>query len=474
MHDLEDTPINILLINIALRAKSPVKLLPIGLAYVATAMKRAGFEFDLLDIDAYRYSDREVEDFIRNKHYDVVCMGCIFTGYKTVKFLSELIKQYHPNSVIIVGNSVATSIVETILTKTMADIAVMGEGDETIVDLLQAISMNGPLEEVKGICFLRDDRVMRTPARPLIQDLSSLAFVDYSIFDVETYIEGARPSLNDPLPIPREEIRALPINTSRGCIFNCDFCYQVFRGMKYRVKSAAPIVSEMKSLQNKYDLDHLIFHDEMTFFNKKQVLEFAQEIFDQNIQVTWTAICRADFLREEDTAAARTLKEAGCTGLCFALESADPEILRAMNKKITVEQFTKQARLFKKEGIPVWTSLVFGYPQETPETIRKTIDVCIESEVYPSAGYILPQPGSPMYDYCTKRGIINDEEEYLLTVGDRQDLRVNLTTMSNEELEFHVRKELKRCSDALGLNLQGESLIKTGFYRGKPANDGQQ
>jgi radical SAM superfamily enzyme YgiQ (UPF0313 family) len=460
---------NILLINIALRESSPVKLLPIGLAYVASAMKRAGFKFDLLDIDAHRYSDREVEDFIKKKPYDVVGMGCIFTGYKIVKALTELIKKHHPNSLIIAGNSVATSIMETILTKTKVDIAVMGEGDDTIVDLLQTISMNKTLEEVNGICFLKEDKIVRTPPRPLIEDISSIPFIDYSIFDVETYIVGARSSLNDPLPIPRERIRALPINTSRGCIYNCDFCYQVFRGMKYRIRSAAPVVSEMKILKKQYSLDYFILQDEMTFYNRRQALEFAQEIIDQNLSVYWCAVCRADFLHtEEDSKIARKLKGAGCVGLCFALESADPEILRSMKKKITVEQFSRQAQLFKKEGLSVWTSLVFGYPQETPETIRKTIDICIKNRIYPSAGYVLPQPGSPMYDYCIKRKIITDEEGYLLTVGDRQDLRINLTSMSNEELEFQVTKELKRCSDSLGLDLHGESLIKTGFYRGKP------
>lgn len=461
---------NILLINIALREKSPVKLFPIGLAFIATAMQRAGFDFDLLDIDAHRYSDKEIEDIVKSKHYDIVGMGCIFTGYKIVKSLSELIKRHHPNSMIIAGNSVATSIVETILTTTRVDIAVMGEGDETVVDLLHAVSMNKPLEEVKGICFLRDGKIVRTPARPLIKDLSSLPLIDYSIFHIEEYIKGTRASLNDPLPIPRDEIRALSVNTSRGCIFNCDFCYQVFRGMKYRVKSAASIVSEMKLLQKKYNLDYFNLEDEMTFFSKKQAMEFAREIHDQNLSVYWKAICRADFLREEDSEVATKLKDAGCAGLCFALESADPEILRAMNKRITVEQFSKQVRLFKQEGIPVWTSVVFGYPQETPETIKKTIDVCIENEIYPSAGYALPQPGSPLYDYCIKQEIITDEEDYLSIVGDRQDLRVNLTCMSNEELEFQVTKELKRCSDALGFNLKEESLIKTGFYQGMPIN----
>jgi radical SAM superfamily enzyme YgiQ (UPF0313 family) len=139
-----------------------------------------------------------------------------------------------------------------------------------------------------------------------------------------------------------------------------------------------------------------------------------------------------------------------------------------MNKRISVEQFTRQTELFHRAGMPVWTSLVLGYPQETPETIRHTFDVCIENRLYPSIGYLLPQPGSVMYDYARENGFIpGDEEEYLLALGDRQDLRVNLTSMSDAELERHVTEGAKRCNEALDMGLSEERLIKSQYHRGK-------
>jgi anaerobic magnesium-protoporphyrin IX monomethyl ester cyclase len=127
---------NILLINVSMRPESPLKLFPVGLGYIATAIKNAGYKFDLIDIDAHRYTDSQVEKMIQKEKYDVVCMGCIVTGYKIIKELSKVVKKHLPNSIIIAGNSVATSIPETLLRKTMVDIAVMGEGDITIVELL--------------------------------------------------------------------------------------------------------------------------------------------------------------------------------------------------------------------------------------------------------------------------------------------------------------------------------------------------
>jgi len=458
----------ILVINVSLRPQSREKLFPIGLGYITTAMKNAGFVFDVLDIDAYRHSDQEVEGFLRNNKYDIICIGCMVTGYKIVKTLSLLIKEFYPETIIIVGNSVATSIVNTLLTYTKVDIAVMGEGDETIVDLLETIHQGKPLDNVRGICFVKEGRIVSTPARPLIRDISKLPCIDFSIFDVDLYIQNSRISVSDPLPIPREEVRALPVNTARGCVANCDFCYHVFKGVPYRYRTPDSIVGEIKSLIGKYSLNYINFWDELTLFSKKQTLELVQKILDDDLHFYWTGNCRANlFNSEDDIPIIEKMKEAGCVGVLYSLESAEPEILKAMNKRMTVEQFSKQTQLFHKAGLTVWTSLVLGYPQETPETIRKTFECCIQNKIYPSTGYLLPQPGSAMYDYAVKNGFIIDEEEFLTMMGDRQDLRINMTSMSDTEFEEHVLKWLKKCNEELNVGLKDDQLIKTQYFRAK-------
>lgn len=456
----------VLVINVSLRSRSAEKLFPIGLGYITTAIKNAGFDFDLLDIDNYRYSNQYVDNFIKNNKYDVICMGCIVTGYKIIKSLASLIKEFHPETKIIVGNSVATSIVNILLTRTKVDIAVIGEGDETIVELLQIISQNEPFDKVQGICFKRDGKIISTPSRPIIKDISKLPFIDHSIFDVESYIQSSKVSASEPLMIPRDEVRAMPVNTARGCIADCGFCYHVFRGLPYRYRSAGSIVREIKFLIEKYSLNYIFFWDELTLFSKKQTLELAQRIIDEGLHFYWTASCRPGlFNNDEDVLIFKKMKEAGCVGISFSLESADPEILRAMHKHTTVEQFSKQTELFHRAGLTVWTSLVLGYPQETPETIRKTFDCCIQNKIYPSVGYLLPQPGSSMYDYALKHGFINDQEDFLMKMGDRQDLTLNMTLMGDEELQRHVIEGLSRCNEALKIGLDKNQLVKTQHYR---------
>ncbi len=458
---------NILIINVSLRPNSPVKMFPVGLGYIATSIKLAGFDFDLLDIDAHRPSQVDVERAIRRKKYDAICFGCIVTGYRIVKSLAALIREHQRQAKIIVGNTVASSIPEILLTKTDVDVAVLGEGDETIVDLLQTLADGLPLDQVKGIYYCQDGQVLRNPDRPVFKSLDNLPWIDFSLFDSEIYIENGKEQVSNPIPIPRQEVRMLPINTARGCIGKCTFCYHAFQDKPYRTRSPQSITAEAAHLIDKYQINYLGFSDELTFYNKKQTLRFVETIIDSGLKFFWMADCRAGlFDSEEDLWIIDKMRQAGCHGLAYSLESADPTILKAMNKKITVEQFSKQTQLIRRAGLPVWTSLVFGYPQETPETIARTFDVCIKNGIYPSSGYLLPQPGSVMYDYALEHGFVDDEEEYLMGLGDRQDLYLNMTRMPNEDLVHLVQLGAKRCNEALNVGLADDELIKTLHYRG--------
>lgn len=459
---------NILLINISLRPQSKLKLFPIGIGYIATAISRAGFEFDFIDIDAHRYTDEEVEILIKKKNYDVVCMGCIVTGYTYVKKLCSMIRNNHKDAYIVVGNSVATSIYEILLKNTEADIAIMGEGDITIVDLIETISKRKDVDNVKGICYKKKGEIFCNERRKEIDNISELPFIDFSLFDVEIYIANSPEQISEGegLDIPREFLRGLPLNTARGCVANCTFCYHNFRGYRYRYRSMESIIAEIKDMIGKWNLNYIFLGDELTLFSKKRAEEFAEAIISSGLKFYWTATCRADcFNSDEDIEIMRKMKEAGCVGMGYSLESSNDEILKAMNKHISIEQFEKTTELFYKAGITPTTSLVIGYPQETEETIRATFECCSNNRIYPSAGYLLPQPGSVMYEYAKENNFIVDEEKYLLLMGDRQDLRLNMTRMSDEEMEKAVLEGLDNCNKALNIGLNKEQLIKTQYSR---------
>ena len=465
----------LLVINIALRPPPARKSLPLGLGYVVSAIKRAGFELDLLDLDASDQTEEQTEQFLRTHRYDVVAMGCIVTGYKHVKWLSETVKKAFPSTVVIVGNTVAQSIPSILLNRTAADIAVMGEADETIVELLNCIREKGDLKSVRGISYKEKNELIVTKPRPVIENIDSIPFPDWSLFNIEVYISSQTQAMMEYIPeSERTNVRVMPINTARGCPFKCTFCYRIFRNERYRWRSAESIVEEMRSLHKKYNINFFNFFDELTFFSIPQAERFADVLMASGLNVYWTADCRSGlFVNKEHGRVAGKLKKAGCLWLGFALESAAPEILKWMDKKVGVDAFTHQVRILKQVGLRSFTSLVLGYPNETPETIKTTIDCCIANEIYPSAGYLLPQPGSPMYDYALQHGYIKDEESYLLAMGDRQDLRLNMTSMSDAQLEDIVKKELARCSRELGLNLSAGTLLKTGHFRTTKSKKGE-
>ena len=456
-----------LLINISLRPDSARKHLPIGLGYIATAIKNAGFSCDIMDLVAHYKTNEEIEEFFQNNSYDVVAMGCIVTGYKYIKYLSNVIKTNAPQTRIIVGNTVAQSIPDILLLNNPIDIGVMGEGDQTIVDLLKCIKESGDLKKVQGIFYREDGKIHYTEQRPMIKDIDSIPSPDWNLFDVEIYIKNLSESVNEPLPpIPRDKIRAITINTARGCPFKCTFCYHIFRDSKYRHRSPDSIINEMQLYKDLYGINLFIFNDELSFFSLKQAEQFADTLLQKKLNFFWTAECRGNlFATKEDLRIAQKLKDAGCLSMAFSLESAEPEILKWMNKGLMPEDFSKQVKILKQAGIPSLTSVVIGYPNETEDSIRKTLNFCLDNNIYPSVGYLLPQPGSEMYQYSVDNGLITDEEDYFLTMGDRQDLRINMTKLSDEQLTQIVEDELFKCSQALGLNMDKRNLIKTRYYR---------
>lgn len=457
----------ILLVNPAIRPDSPKCILNVGLGYVATALERAGFELEILDVDAHRYDDETVERLLRTKKYDAVGVGTLVSQYGWAKEIARIVREYHPHVPIVAGNTLATSVPDTLLTKTDFDVAVLGEGDITAVELFTAYADGTPISDVAGIAYW-DGEVKRTPPRPVIPDIDEIPTPNYELFDLDIYLEKSNWMVPAPenLPIPFDEIRSMPVNTARGCPFSCTFCYHAFQKLKYRHRSPDSIADEIQLWRDRYGVNFIAFWDELSFYQDKATERFADLMLERNLGVYFYGSCRSELFNDDTEHIAQKLKQAGCKGLGFALESGNEEILLAMNKHNHVSDFVRQCRILHRVGIEVYTSIVIGYPQETRETIAETFRVLSDANVYPSVGYLQPMPGTPMYQLATDTGAIRDEEEYLLMMGDRQDLRIPLSEhLTGDEMEAAVLEELKILNDGLETAMPEDGLIKTGVYR---------
>lgn len=454
----------IALVNISHRPWMDKPCFPTGLAYVATAMKHAGYKFDIIDIDAHRHTEGQLETLLGRKNYDVIATGALVSGYKYVKSVTSIARRTNPQAIIVAGNSVATSIPHHLLTHTEVDVTIKGEGEITMCNLLRAVKKGKgtrTLRQVKGLVFLDKGEVVDTGDECPIRDISSLPFPDWELFDIGLYLRKFQNEIPEPYPMPKDQITMFLVNTARGCPFRCSFCYHVFQGTRYRYRSAESIIAEIAELQRTYGVNYVNFYDEVSFCSKKQIRRFLDVKRESGLEFFWNANARGNLFTERDVDLLCELREAGCVSFGYSLESADPDILGSMNKKITVDQFRSQKLALDKAGIHTFTSIVIGFPQETLKTIKKTFDVCYELGLYPSTGYLLPQPGTPMFEAARQAGFGHDLESFLNQMGDRQDLRFNLTKIPDDILQAEVKRHLERISDKLGLGFRPEHLLKT-------------
>lgn len=453
-----------LFINLSLRPDSKVRRIPVGLAYVVTAAKKAGFDFDLIDMDIDYLTYDDLRKILQEKKYDIYAFGAIVSSFKIVKEIAEIIRETNPNATIVAGNSVASSIPETLMEHTEVNIGVMGEADETIVEILHAYKNKIDFKNIKGIFYKNPDGTIQyTEKRPVEKDLDKFGFPEWEIFDVEKYYKYG--DLNSNCFAGKENVNWMPLNTGRGCPYRCTFCYITVRDDKkrYRRYSKEAIVEEFKRLHYKYDANFISLWDDLTFPNRLSVKNIVNAILSLDFKISWNAPIRGDLFRRKDIDLIKAVKESGCTDLGFSLENADSTILQAIDKHLDVDKFIEQAQVLNEVGVTPLTSVIFGYPQETPESIKKTLDVCEEAGVYPSVGFLLALPGTPIYKTIRAEGYIPNEYEYLMKIGDRQDFSLNYTTMSNETFVSEVTNGLQKLAEKQGLKF--DNPLKTVHYQ---------
>ena len=461
--------LKLLFVNPCLRPGGFTKKLPVGLASVMTYFHENGYKFTLLDTDINEYDDHYVENYIKNNHFDIILAGSIVTHYKWMKWFVNMTKMHQPNSKIVIGNSVAGSIPELFLQKTKCDVVVIGEGEISGYEAVEAIRQGKDLSNVEGITF-RDNQgnIIENKPREAAK-INDFPFINWDFFDLERYMR--KPNVNLDAGKKKGDVhRSLPVVTARGCAFKCTFCHYVFWNDPYRNRSPKSILGEVKLLIEKYNVDYIEFWDDLSFASAIQVEKLCDEILASGLKFKWVASVRVDLFsrarldEKEALRVAKKMKRAGCYAAGFALESGNQEILEMMNKHIEVDAFYTTVKILKEADITCHTSVVFGYPTENKETIAQTFEQCYKAQVYPSIGFLLPLPYTVMYDYAKLNGFITDEDQYLESITERQDICVNMTKMSDEEVMSEIKKGAKKLNDMLGLGLDDSTYIKTKKY----------
>ena len=467
--------VKILFVNPCLRKGGFTKLLPVGLGSVMTYFQTHGYKFTLLDTDINEFDDEYIQRFIKRTNYDFILIGTIVTHYKWIKWFVNMAKNYQPDAKIIVGNSVGSSIPELFLTKTKGDVVVIGEGEISAYEAVDALRLEKDLKTVNGIAFRNSEQKIIINEPRKVGNINDFPIINWDFFDVERYLK--KPTVNVDRGQKREEMRALPVITARGCAFKCTFCHYVFWNDPYRNRKPKSILEEIKFLQKKYNVGYIEFWDDLSFASAHQVEKLCNEIIESGIKFKWNASVRVDLFSranltvEDSIRVAKKMRQAGCYEVGFSLESGNQEILEMMNKKIDVNGFFETVSIFKQVGITVNTSVVFGYPSESKETIKETFDQCLKAGVYPSIGFLLPLPATGMYDYAKQKGFITDEDAYLDSITERQDICVNMTKLTDDQIMSEIKIGAKKLNDMLDLGLNENTYIKTKGYKNSKTDE---
>lgn len=371
---------------------------PLDLPYLAAVLSEAGEGIAVLEAGARDWTKERLVEEVGHAGAGPGAFLVLRTSLPTIDWDLEVcgaLRERFPEARIVLYGPVVGSLMERIGKDDSIDCAVVGEPDLTVLELLQG----KPVAEVEGLAF-RDETGAwrRTAPRDFRRDLDSIPFPRWDLMPLDQY--------RMPKSSVAGTMRFLPILTSRGCPFGCNYCpYPVGQGLKWRYRSPENVVDEIEHLVRDFGVEYLLFRDPLFSANKKRVAGICQEIIDRGITVRWRCETRIDCLDEPTI---ELMARAGCSGVNFGVESSDPQIQKnAERKPISEEQFVETVGYFRKHGISTFAFFVVGLPGDTVDTILSTIRFALGLRAsWTQFTVATPFIGTRLYDWAVDENLI--------------------------------------------------------------------
>jgi len=320
---------------------------PPRILYLCAALKRAGYQVTVYDLPSLGWRlDRVMATLGRDEREKVICITSTTISYPYAEVTGQMLREM--GQFVIMGGEHSTFAPAEVLRNQAADVCVLGEGEHTLVEVLERYKDNG-WPEVRGIAFARNGEIVANPPRPPIQDLDGLGPPDYESFPVGLYLSrGGKVS----------------VNLMRGCDFCCEFCLiSRVHPPPPRYRSTEAVIEELKHLRDKYGLSRFAFNDPTFALDRGRVVELCERLLREDLRLSWSCTTRMNTIDPDLLA---LMRSSGCETILFGVETFDPQLKWVSAKhSVSVGEVFSWAR---SSGICFLPSFIMGLPGEDKES----------------------------------------------------------------------------------------------------------
>lgn len=373
---------------------------PLPFLWLGAVLEQRGYSIKIIDAGLHVNAKSLIATELKKKPIFVGFYGHVGRTVRSLIELSSFVKEFAPGIPVIHGGVLPSMNPELTLKEPFVDIVVIGEGEETLLELTDALEEKKPIDNIKGIGFKKDGEIVITPERPLL-NMDTLPIPAWHLIasDIERYLLPVGYNMDG------TSIKGLHLVSSKGCPANCSFCFSKHYQKRYRFKSATKTLDEIEYLINNFNVSNFYYHDEDFLVHKRRTAEFLKGIRDRKINIKFSCQTRVDTV---DEPLLKEASEVGLIALSLGVEFCTEEALESYKKSITLEQVFKVAEMCRKYNILSHFNLICGYPAETYADMMATLKVAEKlRDINPFSEFSLyvytPNYGTPEFEELEKK-----------------------------------------------------------------------